>query len=87
MDYVNKPEKQIVDEVIAIVRSNVGPVAFFKRAVIVSKLPRTRSGKITRGVLAKMVNGEEFNIPPTIEDATAYEVVKTALVADGIMKE
>ncbi|XP_041472349.1 acyl-CoA synthetase short-chain family member 3, mitochondrial-like isoform X2 [Lytechinus variegatus] len=84
---VDKPEKQIVDEVIAIVRSNVGPVAFFKRAVIVSKLPRTRSGKITRGVLAKMVNGEQFNIPPTIEDATAYEVVKTALVAEGIMKE
>eukprot|EP00057_Strongylocentrotus_purpuratus_P014710 XP_011669184.1 PREDICTED: acyl-CoA synthetase short-chain family member 3, mitochondrial [Strongylocentrotus purpuratus] len=84
---VNKPEKQIIDEVIATVRSNVGPVAFFKKAVIVSKLPRTRSGKITRGVIAKMVNGEDFKIPPTIEDATAYDVIKTVMLREGIMTE
>lgn len=84
---VVKPDQQIIKEVIAAVRENVGPVAFFKKAVIVDKLPRTRSGKITRNVVAKMVNEGTYKIPPTIEDATAYDVVKAALVKAGIMTE
>ncbi|PIK33879.1 putative acyl-CoA synthetase short-chain family member 3, mitochondrial isoform X2 [Apostichopus japonicus] len=82
---VTKSEDQIVKEVIHCVRDSIGPVAAFKSAVVVSKLPRTRSGKISRQTVAAMANGEEFKIPPTIEDPTAYSEVREALQRAGII--
>lgn len=82
---VSKPDDEIVKEVIKCVRDSIGPVAAFKSAVIVSKLPRTRSGKISRQTVAAMANGENFKIPPTTEDPTAYDEVKGALQKAGII--
>ncbi|XP_071954911.1 acyl-CoA synthetase short-chain family member 3, mitochondrial-like isoform X2 [Antedon mediterranea] len=76
---VDKSNEQITAEIIKAVRNAIGPVAAFKKAVIVSKLPKTRAGKISRQTVAAMANGEPFIIPPTIEDPTAYDEVKAAL--------
>ncbi|XP_072033994.1 LOW QUALITY PROTEIN: acyl-CoA synthetase short-chain family member 3, mitochondrial-like [Amphiura filiformis] len=76
---IQKTNAEIAKEVIQSVRDSVGPVAAFKKAIIVSKLPKTRSGKISRQTVAAMANGEPFKIPPTIEDATAYDEIHLAL--------
>jgi propionyl-CoA synthetase len=65
---VERPEDAIVTEVIALVRKNIGPVAAFKQAVVVKRLPKTRSGKILRGTLRKIADGEEYRVPATIDD-------------------
>lgn len=58
-------------EVIDMVRERIGPVAVFKRVETVARLPKTRSGKILRGTIKKIVDGERYAIPPTIEDEAA----------------
>jgi len=65
---VERAEDDIVAEAIALVREKIGPVAVFKRAVIVKRLPKTRSGKILRGTLRKIADGEEYKVPATIDD-------------------
>jgi propionyl-CoA synthetase len=60
-------------EIIALVRERVGPVAFFKTVAIVDALPKTRSGKTLRSTIRKMADGEEWGVPPTIEDATVLD--------------
>ncbi len=57
-------------ELVRMVREHVGPVAAFKRAVVVRRLPKTRSGKILRGTIRKIADGAEFSVPATIEDPT-----------------
>ncbi|XP_038076885.1 acyl-CoA synthetase short-chain family member 3, mitochondrial-like isoform X1 [Patiria miniata] len=84
---VDKPHQQIIKEVIDAVRSGVGPVAAFKKALIIGKLPKTRSGKIPRQSVADMANGKPFNIPPTIEDASAYGMIREEMVKNGILKQ
>ena len=59
---ISKPNEQIIKEVIQAVRDSVGPVAAFKRAIIVTKLPKTRSGKISRQTVAAMANKEPFKV-------------------------
>ena len=65
--------------VIAKVREMLGPVASFKSAAIVDGLPKTRSGKILRGVIQKIANGEEYKLPGTIEDVGPVDMAKEAL--------
>ena len=55
-------DKEILDKVYALVRESIGPVACFKQAVIVEKLPKTRSGKIARNTLKSMINNQEFKV-------------------------
>jgi propionyl-CoA synthetase len=62
-------KEQIKLEVIQSVREQVGPVASFKKVAIVNALPKTRSGKILRGTMSSIANGEPYSITPTIEDA------------------
>lgn len=57
----------------------MGPVASFKTCVLVSKLPKTRSGKYLRHVIRKICHGEDFKMPPTIEDASALEIISEAV--------
>ncbi|HKM55460.1 MAG TPA: AMP-binding protein [Isosphaeraceae bacterium] len=66
---VNRPHEQIVKEVVQSVREQIGPVADFKRAVVVDRLPKTRSGKVLRGTMQKIADGQEYKVPPTIDDA------------------
>ncbi|WP_297322399.1 AMP-binding protein [uncultured Bartonella sp.] len=78
---VDRQETIIEKECVARIREIIGPVAAFKLIITVQKLPKTRSGKILRGMMRKIVDGEQWTVPSTIEDpATLYaieEVVKT----------
>lgn len=65
---VDRPGEEIQQEVVDLVRQEIGPVAFFKRAHVVKRLPKTRSGKILRSTMQKQANGEDFKIPATIDD-------------------
>ena len=69
----------IVDEVVALVRQQIGPVAAFKKAVVVKRLPKTRSGKILRGTMRKIADGEEAKTPATIDDPAILGEISEAL--------
>jgi len=81
---VTRDHAEIVAEVIAGVRHTIGPIAVFKRAAVVQRLPKTRSGKILRGTMRKMADGEDHVVPPTIEDATVLEEIRAALSELGL---
>ena len=80
---VARAQEEIVAELIQMVREKIGPVASFKIATVVKRLPKTRSGKIVRGTIKKIADGEEYRIPPTIEDATVLDEIKTNLNVIG----
>ena len=75
--------RKIISDVILAVRSKIGPVASFKSAVIIERLPKTRSGKILRATILKIANGENFNIPATIDDITILDEIKSQLSKIG----
>ena len=66
------------------VRDQIGPVAAFKQAVIVQRLPKTRSGKILRRTMQSIVNGDDFTIPATIDDPAIIEEIADAVRIAGI---
>ena len=70
---------QVIDEVIAMVRRDIGAVAAFKQAIVVARLPKTRSGKILRKTLRAMVDGDDYVVPSTIEDPAALDEIKAIL--------
>jgi propionyl-CoA synthetase len=76
---VERAPEEIVAELIQLVREKVGPVASFKVATVVNRLPKTRSGKIVRGTIKKMADGVEYRVPPTIEDATVIDEIRSNL--------
>ena len=65
------------------VREKVGPVAVFKNAVVVSRLPKTRSGKILRGTMRNIADSQEYKVPATIEDPVVLDEIETALHTIG----
>ncbi len=76
---VARPEAEIAAELVALVRERIGPVAAFKDARIVPRLPKTRSGKILRGTIRRLADGETPAVPPTIEDPAALDEVGRVL--------
>jgi propionyl-CoA synthetase len=80
---VARSEEEIVKELIHMVREKIGPVASFKVATIVKRLPKTRSGKIVRGTIKKIADGVEYRMPPTIEDPTVIDEITINLNAIG----
>jgi propionyl-CoA synthetase len=76
---VDRPHEEIVREVVDMVRERIGPVAAFKHAVVIKRLPKTRSGKILRGTMRKIADGEAYSTPPTIDDPAILEEISTAL--------
>jgi len=76
---VEKDYHTIVADLVHMVRSELGAVACFKKAVVVDALPKTRSGKILRVTIQKIPNGEKYQIPSTIEDESALEIIEKAL--------
>jgi propionyl-CoA synthetase len=72
-------EEKLRNEVINIVREVVGPVAAFKDVVILQRLPKTRSGKVLRKTMRQIVDGDNYTVPPTIEDPTVLDDLKVAL--------
>ena len=83
---VNRPHEDIVKESVSLVRDQIGPVAAFKLAVIVDRLPKTRSGKILRATMVKLADGEEFKVPATIDDPAILDEIKDALQTIGYAK-
>ena len=82
----NRPHAEIVAEVVKMVRDRIGPVAAFKLAVVVDRLPKTRSGKILRGVMVKIADGAEFKMPATIDDPAILDEIRDALQTIGYAK-
>jgi propionyl-CoA synthetase len=76
---VNRPEPEIARELVSLVRERIGPVASFKDARVVTRLPKTRSGKILRATIRKIADGEAVAVPPTIEDPAALEEIGKVL--------
>ena len=74
---------EIVAEAVAMVRAQIGPVAAFKLAVVVDRLPKTKSGKILRGTIAKIADQEPWKMPATIDDPAIFEEIGTALQTIG----
>ncbi len=64
-----RPSADIVAELVQLIREQIGPVASFKAAAVVARLPKTRSGKILRGTMKKIADGVEYRVPATIDDA------------------
>ncbi len=80
---VTTPHAQIEKEVVALVRDKIGPVAAFKHALVVARLPKTRSGKILRGTMKKIADHDPWAMPATIEDPATLEEITAALKAKG----
>ncbi|EKS29569.1 propionyl-CoA synthetase [Afipia felis] len=76
---VTRAAMAVENEVVGMVRDRIGPVAAFKRAVIVPRLPKTRSGKILRGTMKKIADGDPWTMPATIEDPKALDDISAAL--------
>jgi propionyl-CoA synthetase len=76
---VTKPREQIEKELVALVREKIGPVAAFKLAITVDRLPKTRSGKILRGTMRQIADGETFRMPATIDDPAVLDEIKEAM--------
>ncbi len=83
---VSRDHADIVREVIAMVRDKIGPVAAFKLAAVVNRLPKTRSGKILRGTMQKIADNEGYKVPATIDDPTILDEIETALEGIGLAK-
>jgi len=80
---VNRPHEEIVAEVIKLVRDQIGAVASFRLATVVERLPKTRSGKILRGTITKIADGEPYKMPATIDDPEILNEVEAALKRMG----
>jgi propionyl-CoA synthetase len=80
---VDRDQGEIVGEAVSLVREQVGPVAAFKNAIVVERLPKTRSGKILRGTMRKIADSENYKIPATIEDPAVLDEIQNALGAIG----
>ncbi|NNL17246.1 MAG: propionyl-CoA synthetase [Boseongicola sp.] len=76
--------EQIEKDVVKMVRDEIGPVAAFKIALTVPRLPKTRSGKILRGTMQKIADGEQWNMPATIDDPAILDEIETAMKARSV---
>ncbi|HZR88580.1 MAG TPA: propionyl-CoA synthetase [Bradyrhizobium sp.] len=76
---VTRAPNEIEKEIVALVRDKLGPVAAFKLAITVGRLPKTRSGKILRGTMKKIADGETWSMPATIEDPKVLDEIGAAL--------
>ena len=80
---VNRPHSEITRECVQMIRDKIGPVAAFKTAAVVDRLPKTRSGKILRATMVKIADSEAFKLPATIDDPVILDEIKAALQALG----
>jgi propionyl-CoA synthetase len=78
---------ELVAELVELVRQGIGPVASFKTATTVKRLPKTRSGKVVRGTIKKIADGAPYTIPPTIDDPATLDEISANLAAIGYPQE
>jgi propionyl-CoA synthetase len=78
-------DSELETELVALIREKIGAIAYLKHAIVVKRLPKTRSGKILRKTLRSMVDKTHYTIPSTIEDASVLTEVQVEL--DGYFEE
>ena len=78
-----KTEEEIRNELVKMIREKIGPIACFKQAAVVARLPKTRSGKILRGTMRKIADGQSYTVPSTIDDPAILGEVEEALKRIG----
>ncbi|MGY6410595.1 MAG: propionyl-CoA synthetase [Alkalilacustris sp.] len=83
---VDRPEEDVVKECVALVRDRIGPVAAFRHAAVVDRLPKTRSGKILRATMAAIADGREWKMPATIDDPAILDEIGTTLERLGFAR-
>ncbi len=83
----NRPHEEVVKECVSRVREQIGPVAAFKLATVVDRLPKTRSGKILRATMVKIADGQEWKMPATIDDPAILDEITEALKGLGYPKK
>jgi propionyl-CoA synthetase len=83
---VSHSHEQIKAELVQMVRERIGPVASFKKVAIVDRLPKTRSGKVLRATMRKIADGQDYRVPPTIDDPVILDEVTDALKSIGYGK-
>ncbi len=84
---VEREPKEIEAEVISLVRETIGPVAAFKNVMVVKRLPKTRSGKILRGTMRQLADGEPWKMPATIDDPAILDEIAQVLRQRGAIRE
>ena len=84
---VDREDADIVKEVVQRVRDQIGPVAAFKLATIVKRLPKTRSGKLLRGTMVNIADGSEWKMPATIDDPAILDEITEALQTMGYARK
>jgi propionyl-CoA synthetase len=83
---VNRPPGEIEGEVVKLVREEIGPVAAFKTVMTVKRLPKTRSGKILRGTMRQIADGEEWKMPATIDDPAILDEITGVMQGRGMVQ-
>ena len=78
-----KSHEDVITECVQLVRKTIGPVAAFKLACVVDRLPKTRSGKILRGIMGKIADAEDWKMPATIDDPVILDEISEALSGLG----
>ncbi len=86
-DGVNVDHAELERELVNLVRQQVGPFTNFKRAVVVKRLPKTRSGKILRQIVRRMIDGKPYDVPSTIDDPAILPEIGEALRQEGVLRE
>jgi propionyl-CoA synthetase len=84
---VKRAPAEIESEVVKLVRERIGPVAAFKTATVVKRLPKTRSGKILRGTMQKIADAEEYRMPATIDDPAILDEIRQSLEGVGYARK
>jgi propionyl-CoA synthetase len=84
---VDRKESEITAEAVELVRTRIGPVAAFKTAIVVRRVPKTRSGKILRGTMQKIADGQEYTVPATIDAPEILPEIRDSLVQIGYATE
>ncbi|GGB91339.1 propionyl-CoA synthetase [Marinobacterium zhoushanense] len=79
-------ESQLQSELVAMVRKEIGPIACFQRAIIVQRLPKTRSGKILRKLLRQIADGQSYTVPSTIDDPASLSEIESIMDSHGLVQ-
>jgi len=80
---VDRDDADIVKELVQSIRERIGPVAAFKDAIVVQRLPKTRSGKVLRATMKQLADGDDYKVPPTIDDPEILNELAASLIPTG----
>ena len=80
---VNQDTEELKTELVKMVRKKIGPIACYKETAVVQRLPKTRSGKILRGIMRSIANGKEYRMPSTIDDPAILDEINDTLKEMG----